>query len=415
MHKIAILSQLIQAGDKDTIMDFLEQNPKYDYSRPNAQGRTALGIAAEQGTEWLVEALIAKGANVNSTEGTDGAGSFPLHLAAKRGSVEVVQLLLGAGADPNRVDVRGYNALHCAVSSTDCYRIARSLHSRVDLNQTTKEGVTPLWLAIERKFTGVVQELLELGADPDRGTKHGSPLLLMASTVFNRPHIPITILLLQHGANPHVTDERGNTPLAWANHHGYTDMVRRLSTDYMPVEKHAPHPLPSRIVPVVEIPAPEPLPSKREPVAQRAQAFSVHVIVFAIALGIGGGVFAAGYTLFGAASVAASVFVGVEAARLLRRKVAQKLYHNAVEAGWVDENTNHFNASHLPREFPMDAFLRGLEAEFSWPHYLRDAFAAPGTFIPFFKQSKIYQVAREMRRRDFEIEAREPYRSRPEW
>jgi ankyrin repeat protein len=60
-------------------------------------GPTPLHFAASRNKVEVAKVLLARGANVNSTQG----GYTPLYLAVERGHVEMVELLLESGASVN--------------------------------------------------------------------------------------------------------------------------------------------------------------------------------------------------------------------------------------------------------------------------------------------------------------------------
>eukprot|EP00976_Prorocentrum_cordatum_P093176 1189264-Prorocentrum_minimum.AAC.1 len=75
-------------------------------------GRTALHLAAAEGQEEAVEALLAAGAEVDPT--TTEQGYTPLHEAAHTGHARVARLLLQAGASTGSTTAEGYLPLHTA-------------------------------------------------------------------------------------------------------------------------------------------------------------------------------------------------------------------------------------------------------------------------------------------------------------
>lgn len=75
-------------------------------------GRTALMAAAGRGHENFVELLLL---NRAAPDVVDEAGRSALLLAAEDGSLESVEALLGAGADPNRRAANGETCLGRAV------------------------------------------------------------------------------------------------------------------------------------------------------------------------------------------------------------------------------------------------------------------------------------------------------------
>jgi hypothetical protein len=67
--------------------------------------------AVKKGYPPIVQAFLAKGANVNAA---DGDGGTPLIWAVARGQPETVRLLLESGADANAADAEGMTALKLA-------------------------------------------------------------------------------------------------------------------------------------------------------------------------------------------------------------------------------------------------------------------------------------------------------------
>ena len=67
--------------------------------------------AVKKGYPPIVQAFLAKGANVNAA---DGDGGTPLIWAVARGQPETVRLLLESGADANAADAEGMTALALA-------------------------------------------------------------------------------------------------------------------------------------------------------------------------------------------------------------------------------------------------------------------------------------------------------------
>ncbi|KAL9121680.1 MAG: hypothetical protein Q9187_001757 [Circinaria calcarea] len=72
-----------------------------DIEATNADGKTALSLAASRGLPNLIRWLFEKGAQIEARE-QDGA--TPLANAVRNGHQEIVQILLELGADPNAVD-----------------------------------------------------------------------------------------------------------------------------------------------------------------------------------------------------------------------------------------------------------------------------------------------------------------------
>lgn len=127
----------------------------------------------------LGTALLAAGAC-----GKQPADS-PLIQAARTGSLDTIKRLLDSGADVNRPGPTG-------------------------------DGwdATPLQHAILARQPGAVRLLLDRGADPNRGGSPNAPAPLLLAA--GDPDPAFVNLLLAHGADPAVEDERGATPLSQA-------------------------------------------------------------------------------------------------------------------------------------------------------------------------------------------------------
>ena len=71
-----------------------------DLEIKDLEGRTALHVAAWQGTYTLVDCLIKLGTNIDAI---DAEGRTPLHMCAWNGHIEVVRLLIESGAIVNPI------------------------------------------------------------------------------------------------------------------------------------------------------------------------------------------------------------------------------------------------------------------------------------------------------------------------
>ncbi len=126
---------------------------------------TALISAVDKGLIDVVCALLAAGANANAS---NEEGTTPLIFAASKGSVEMMALLLDKGALVNSQDAKSFTALHHAVSHKQENAIALLLSHNAPLELREKEtNMTPLLMAIDRRFSEGVCLLLDGGADPN--------------------------------------------------------------------------------------------------------------------------------------------------------------------------------------------------------------------------------------------------------
>ena len=183
----------------------------HDYPLAGGEWAAAGGIPSREGKLKLVQALIAKGANVNARAkrlpifghdiytsstgpilrgGGGGGGPFdgatPFFLAASVGDSEVMRLLLAARADPTLPTDSNSTPLMAAAGLArwdDETRIPEASYLRAvelcveivcgDINAANAQGNTPLHAAAMAGLNSVVRLLAETGADLHAKSKPG--------------------------------------------------------------------------------------------------------------------------------------------------------------------------------------------------------------------------------------------------
>ncbi|KAK3338862.1 LOW QUALITY PROTEIN: hypothetical protein B0H65DRAFT_560199 [Neurospora tetraspora] len=222
----------------------------------DARGRTLLHLTARNDDAKMVEVLVEKGINVNSTDNdgntallacravydemyrrTDGVklarfviergacldiankdGTTALMQAVDSGRWALAKLLIAKGADPNLQDCKGELALHKVYYSDKdedrAVSLARTLVEKcVHLEAQDHDGFTPLHAAVAREHVKLVRLLLEGGADLEATDHRGFTPLVSAVFMSKTKVLPS---LLDSGANVEVTDNEGKGPLLFA-------------------------------------------------------------------------------------------------------------------------------------------------------------------------------------------------------
>ena len=152
-----------------------------DYNRAVPYGNdTALMFAARAGDLASARLLLAAGANVNDA---DAWGISAMVLAAHSGFGDLVELLLAKGADPNS-SAAGFTALHEAIMRRDEKTVNVLLTYGADPNaplrtwtptrRTSRDynfepelvGASPFWLAARFLQPDVMRLLVKHGANP---------------------------------------------------------------------------------------------------------------------------------------------------------------------------------------------------------------------------------------------------------
>ncbi|KAK7480626.1 hypothetical protein BaRGS_00028098 [Batillaria attramentaria] len=128
----------------------------------DSYGKTALHLACSWGNATIVKILLDHGADPKAI---DSDGQTALHLACSGGNAEIVKVLLDHGADPKARDSNGQTAIQT--------------ESGCDLNAVNEKGNTALHEACSFGYSGIVQALLDGGADVSIKNKdHKTPRTL---------------------------------------------------------------------------------------------------------------------------------------------------------------------------------------------------------------------------------------------
>jgi len=188
-----------QAGQRKMAQEKPEQRftPKQAKSGDPKPLTELLVNAAIDGNLAEVQALIAKGADVNAKDAKD---RFALMGASVNGHPKVVQALLAKGADVNE-EYKGETALMMSTIVEGNFEVVKVLLAGgADVNDQNKEGITALMMASIKGNFEMVKLLLAGGADVNAKSNDGSTALSIAS---DSGHTQIVQLLKRAGAREH--------------------------------------------------------------------------------------------------------------------------------------------------------------------------------------------------------------------
>ncbi|KAK6334188.1 hypothetical protein TWF696_002689 [Orbilia brochopaga] len=252
--KLPPLHTVVAAGDLELFNLFMKHNA--DVTKRDINSATALhkvfvksSTATDEDRFKMAKALVEAGAEVNA-EDIDSA--MPLFIAVLWQNKKGVQLLLEHGADVSDEDLSGVQAIHEAASpksykddQTAIDIIDMLIAKGADLNATTKSGATPLTLALEEKYLGLFEALVEKGLKRSDGNKEflmkkdfdGENLLHLACRLDDdedRPNIRIEAvdIICKHLSKEEISTliEEGEmsfnfTPLLFAADKGRVDLM----------------------------------------------------------------------------------------------------------------------------------------------------------------------------------------------
>ena len=154
----------------------------------------------------VVKLLVKKGANI---EARSKYGHFPLYMAVARGDSEIVRYLVANGADINKKTYKSpikdipqgvgksLSMLHVAAAfgydDIGVFLVKKGAH----VNETTEEGLTPLWYASDSGCLKCAQCLIDRKADVNLCNWRGTPLL----NAIYKGNLDMVKLLVSNGAD----------------------------------------------------------------------------------------------------------------------------------------------------------------------------------------------------------------------
>jgi ankyrin repeat protein len=226
-----------RTGSAETIKALIARGANVK-ARERRKGQTALMWAAAENNVAAIRALIEAGAEIN--ERSTGGAFTPYLFAIRAGHIGAARALIDAGVDVNQSLTDGTSALVLAVVNAH-YELAAALLDKGANPNADTQGWTALHqIAWSRRHnagfnlpgpvvTGgldsldLVRKLVQKGAnvnarmtrEPRDGNRNqlnriGSTAFLMAA---KSDDVPLMRVLLETGANPALTTDRGTTPL----------------------------------------------------------------------------------------------------------------------------------------------------------------------------------------------------------
>jgi uncharacterized protein len=209
----AVAALLLARGADPNARDWWGRTPLWsavDMRNLDLDSRTLENGVERAPVLELIEALIAKGADINarvkefppqrrfmmplgSLAWVDFTGQTPFVRAALSADVPLMKLLLSKGADPNLATFNGTTALMAAAGVNWV------------IGQTYSESPA--------MYLEAVKLCLELGGDVNAVNAMG---LAAVHGAANRGSDDIIELLAKNGARLDIKDKEGRTPLAWA-------------------------------------------------------------------------------------------------------------------------------------------------------------------------------------------------------
>ena len=209
-----------------------------DVNARNSDGNNALYLAVERNNKAIGELLLAKNADIFSTNNandsplhlalkkggdtqdwlvtsrtitaTDGSGNTALHYAVEWGLQAAVVSLIEKGANPQAENANGESPLFSAVKTNDPAMIALVVKGGSSIKARDHFGSSPLHAAVRRDADASVRELIRLGIDVNAQNVAGKSAL---SEAVLAGKLSTAKVLIDSGADINASDNTGRTIL----------------------------------------------------------------------------------------------------------------------------------------------------------------------------------------------------------
>lgn len=185
-------------------------------------------LAAEQGNANELQACLDKGVDINATNRQKRTAVI---IASLHKHYSCVELLISAGADIDKQDQTCFNPFLISCLTNDVTLLRIVLPANPDLDRLTRFGGVGITPASEKGHVDIVRELLTHTDINVNHTNFVGWTPLLEAIVLNdggAKQQEIVKLLLDHGANPHMTDKYGKSPLELAREKGYHPIAELL-------------------------------------------------------------------------------------------------------------------------------------------------------------------------------------------
>ena len=131
------------------------------------------------------------------------------------------------GSESAPAPVTGLTDLHTIAARGSAAEIQPCLDAGADIDEPNRVGYTALAIAASRGDVEITRALLTAGADVKRTDAVGTTAL--GAAVMSRAPMDVIALLVDHGADAHRPNDRGQSPLDLARKSSSTEVVALLA------------------------------------------------------------------------------------------------------------------------------------------------------------------------------------------
>jgi ankyrin repeat protein len=215
-------------------------NAKVNVNAIGEESASALALAVDWGDNGaILQLLLDAGANLNLREWPDikllrmACGSWE---GAENGNGVVVKMLLNHGADIHYGQDTGDTALALAVERGNLPAVRLLVEKGASLRTQNRKRRTLLMEACcygeDQGREEIVRHLINNGADINAQVEENTERNALCTSLAKKAGATVVRLLLEHGADPNLTEGRGKTPLQIASKVGGSGEVIALLLQY---------------------------------------------------------------------------------------------------------------------------------------------------------------------------------------
>ena len=228
----------IRDEDASSIASLLRSTPNVHVNACDANGETPLHIAVRLRNVTIVEMLLERNANPNSTSYacTDFGGYTPLHYACESGSNRIVKLLLSKNASVNCISKSGLSPLLIAVIAGHGKIVKILLEHGATVNYTSDSstldhprpyawsGYSALHVAVLKCYRLIVKLLVRFGADIHARGRNDNLTPLQIAIKHGQDMITESYAYLKNSSSTNCSRNKA----CFNKIKRYTDLVRTL-------------------------------------------------------------------------------------------------------------------------------------------------------------------------------------------
>ncbi|MGL5955692.1 MAG: ankyrin repeat domain-containing protein [Brevinema sp.] len=199
------LFQAVQKNDRFKVSALL--NEKVDPNIRDEYYRTPLMYADNKSLD-VVELLLARGAYINTR---DSGGNTILMIASEKGYTDLVRLLLNYSVLINAENRMGVTALHLAIQNGHTDIVISLTDHSANIHQAYPKGLPPIFEAVKKGYTAIASHLISRGVNPNSVVPSTGTSLLSIASAFG--YVSTVQQLLNLGADPNLANKLGITPI----------------------------------------------------------------------------------------------------------------------------------------------------------------------------------------------------------